>query len=107
MSMVSDTFLAHLSITCSRGAFRVVMCLLSVVNNFFKTSSPKPLGQFGPNLAGMFLFKNCSQNLIPSKTLVAMATKLNFLSRNRWSDFKIISQERSMGDPFQKLFAKF
>ena len=31
-------FLAHLSITCSREAFRVVQ-----------------LGQFGPNLAGMFL----------------------------------------------------
>ena len=29
-------FLAHLSTTCSRGAFRVVMCLSCVVNNFFK-----------------------------------------------------------------------
>ena len=28
------------------------------------------------------LFKNCSQNLIASKTLVAMATKLNFLSNS-------------------------
>ena len=27
---------AHLSTTCSRGAFRVVMCPLCVVNNFFK-----------------------------------------------------------------------
>ena len=26
---------------------------------------------------------------------------------NRWSDFEIISQECSLGDPFQKLFAKF
>ena len=29
------------------------------------------------------------------------------LLRNCWSDFEIISQEYSFGDPFQKLFAKF
>ena len=29
-------FLAHLSTTCSRGAFRVVVCPSCVVNNFFK-----------------------------------------------------------------------
>ena len=31
----------------------------------------------------------------------------NNLLRNCWSDFEIISQECSLGDPFQKLFAKF
>ena len=31
---------------------------------------------------------------------------LKNLLRNRWSEFKIISQECSLGDPFQKLFAK-
>ena len=31
----------------------------------------------------------------------------NLLLRNRWSDFGIISQECSLGDPFQNLFAKF
>ena len=31
----------------------------------------------------------------------------NLLLRNHWSDFEIISQECSLGDPFQKLFAKF
>ena len=30
----------------------------------------------------------------------------NLLLRNRWSHFEIISQEYSLGDPFQKLFAK-
>ena len=29
-------FLAHLSTTCSRGAFKVVMCPSCVVNNFFR-----------------------------------------------------------------------
>ena len=31
----------------------------------------------------------------------------NLLFRNCWSDFEIISQECSLGDPFQKVFAKF
>ena len=31
----------------------------------------------------------------------------NLLLRNRWSDFEIISQECSLGDPFQILFVKF
>ena len=31
----------------------------------------------------------------------------NLFLRNRWSDFEIISQECSLVDPFQKLFAKF
>ena len=31
----------------------------------------------------------------------------NLLLRNRWSDFEIISQECPLGDPFQKLVAKF
>ena len=62
----------------------------------------------------VFFFKTCSQNLSPSKTLVAMATKWNFLSNffenllwNRWYEFEIISQDCSLCDPFQKLFAKF
>ena len=31
----------------------------------------------------------------------------NLLLGNRWSDFELISQECSLGDPFQKLSAKF
>ena len=31
----------------------------------------------------------------------------NLLLQKRWSHFEIISQECSLGDPFQKLFAKF
>ena len=31
----------------------------------------------------------------------------NFFLQNRLSDFEIISQEFSLGDPFQKVFAKF
>ena len=31
----------------------------------------------------------------------------NLLLQNRWSDFEIVSQECSLGDPFQTVFAKF
>ena len=31
----------------------------------------------------------------------------NLLLGNCWSDFEIISQEYSLSDPFQKVFAKF
>ena len=40
----------------------------------------------------MVLFKNCSQNLIPSKTLVAKGFFKNLLLWNHRSDFEIISQ---------------
>ena len=66
----------------------------------------------------MTLFKNCSQNFDLSKNVDLVnggflhytdMKKLlkNLLLRNRWSDFEIISQECSLGEPFQKLFAKF
>ena len=108
-----SSFLAHLSTTCSRGAFTVAMGLLSVVSNFFKH-----LPNRWANLEGMFHGRSsskCSQNVIPSKTLIAMATKLNFLSNSlkifssgtAGQILKIISQECSFGDHFQKLFAKF
>ena len=38
---------------------------------------------------------------------IDMKKFLKNLLRNRWSDFQIISQECTLGDPFQKLFAKF
>ena len=63
-------------------------------------------------------FKNCSRNcdlsinmaLVKGGFLHYIDIKKflrNLLLRNRWSDFEIISQECSLGDPFQKLFAKF
>ena len=63
------------------------------------------------------LFKNCLQNfdlsiimaLVNGGILHYMDMKKflkNFFLQNRSSDFEIISQECSLGDPFQKLFAK-
>ena len=63
-------------------------------------------------------FKNCLRNFYPSKNMALVNGGFlhymdmkkflkNLHLRNRWSDFKIFSQECSLGDPFQKLFAKF
>ena len=64
----------------------------------------------------MTLFKNCSRKFDPSIRLWWMGASctiwtwrnsLKNLLRNHWSDFEIISQECSLGDPFKKVFAKF
>ena len=110
------SFLSHLSTTCSRGAFRVVRCPSSVMHRqqFLKTSSPpKPLGQFGPNLGGPL--QKLFTEFDSIKNSGCHGNKIEFFKQffknlllwNHWSDFEIISQECSLGDPFQKLFAKF
>ena len=64
------------------------------------------------------LFKNWSRNFDPSINMDLVNGGFshcrdmgkflkNFLLRNCWSDFEIISQECSLGDPLQKMFAKF
>ena len=51
--------------------------------NIFSSQTAGPIWmKLGRNVPWEVLFKNCSQNMIPSKTLVAMATKLNFLSNS-------------------------
>ena len=63
-------------------------------------------------------FQNCLRNFDPSINMALVNGGFlhnmhmkkflkNLLLRNRWSDFEIISQECSLGDSFQKLFAKF
>ena len=63
-------------------------------------------------------FQKCSQNFDLSRNMALVNggflhymdmkkfLKIFFL-QNRLSDFEIISQECSLGDPFEKLFAKF
>ena len=84
---------------------------MSIIHRALSTISFKTYSQttgsnwtkLGRNVPFKVLFKNCSQNLIPSKTLVAMATKWDFfkqffknlLLQNRWSDFEVISQKCS------------
>ena len=62
-------------------------------------------------------FQNCSQNFDLSINMALVNGGFlhcrdmkkflkNFFLQNHLSDFEIISQECSLGDPFQKLFAK-
>ena len=63
------------------------------------------------------LFKKCSRNFDPFINMALvnrgfshyrdMKKFLKNLLRNCSSDFEIISKECSLGDPFEKLFAKF
>ena len=65
------------------------------------------------NVPWVTLFKNCSQNFDLSMNMALvnwgflhymdMKKFLNFFLQNCLSDFEIISQECSFGDPLQKL----
>ena len=81
-------FLAHLNTTCSRGAFRITWC-----PSFVRRASTVVCR---------------ASSARSSCTIRTWNNSLkNLLLRNRWSDFEIISQDCSLGDPFQKSFAKF
>ena len=111
--------LAHLSTMCSREllGWWCVRCPSSTISlNMFSSQTAGPVWtKLGRSVPWEVFFKNCSQNLIPSKTLVCHGNETEFFKQffknlllwNRWSDFRIISKESSLGDPFQKLSAKF
>ena len=100
---------------CSRGAIRVVMCpsSLCVVNNFFKHHLlPKRWANLdqtwqecslGGPLQKLFTeFDSIKNSGCHGNEIEFFKQFLKNLLRNGWSDFKIISQERSLGDPFLK-----
>ena len=76
-------FLAPLAI--GQRAYVMVCCpswvrvLTFSLNIFFSETTNRILMKFHRNVLDMVLFIIFLKNLIPSKTLVAMATKLNFL----------------------------
>ena len=55
-----------------------VRALTFSLNIFFSETAYRILMKFHRNVPGMVLFRIFCKNLIPSKNLVAMATKLNF-----------------------------
>ena len=75
-------FLAHLSTMCSLGAFWMVQCPSCVFSNFFKHLLPNHLANLDQTWQECSLGGPLSQNLISSKTLVAMVMKWNFLSNS-------------------------
>ena len=91
------------------------------MKKFFKNFLVRNHLSYLYNFTGMFLLwpfsKNCSRSFDPSLNMALvnggflhytdMKKFINNLQlRNRWSDFEIFSQECSLGDPFQILFAK-
>ena len=131
--IIDHNFLAHLSTMCSRGAFRVVMCpscvirrassvvrcVSSVVNNFFKhlllPNRWANLDQTWQEYCIGGRLQKLFTEFDSIKNSGCHGKKLNFLS-NSFKMFssgtigpilKIISLECSLGDPFQKMFAKF
>ena len=66
----------------------------------------------------MILYQDCSSHLDSSKNMVTRGRGLfslyiyienfkNLLVRNHWTDFNIILQKCSFGDPLQRLFKPF
>ena len=107
------TFLAHLSTTCSRGAFRVVMFARCVVNNFIKhfllPNHWASLDQTWQECSLGGPLQNLFTEFDSIKNSGCHGNKIEFFKQfyknpgNRWSDFEIISQECSLGDPFSKI----
>ena len=92
------------------------------IENFKKSSCPKPQDRFQYNFAEMFLlvilYQDCSSHLDSSKNTSARGRGLfslyiyienfkNLLVRNHWTDFNIILQKCSFGDPVPRLFKPF
>ena len=104
---------------CSRGAFRVVLCPSSVVNNFFKhlllPSRWANLDQTWWECSLRGSLKKLFTEFDSIKDSGCHGNEIEFLKQffknlllwNRKSDFEIISQKCSLGDPFQKMVAKF
>ena len=96
----------------SRGAFRVVMCPSCVVNNFFKylllSNRLANLDQtwqecsLGDPLQKLFTEFDSIKNSGCHGNEIEFFKQFfkNLLLCNHWSDFEIISQECSLGDPF-------
>ena len=110
--------LAHLTTTCLRGAFRVVMCPSCVVNNFFKhlllPNRLVNLDQTWQECSLGGLLQKLFTEFDSMKNSGCHGNKIDFFKQffkhlllwNRWSNFEIISQKCFLGDPFQKLSAK-
>ena len=107
--------------TCGSGEWGAT-CTIQKSRNSLKIFSSETAGRilelFHRYVPWVTLFKNCSWNFDPSKNVALVNggylhyTEIkeffkNLLLWNRWSDFEIISQGCSLGDPFQNSFGNF
>ena len=101
-----------------KGSLRVVRCLSCVVHNFFKHLLPNSWANLDQTWQECSLggpFQKLFTEFDSIKNSGCHGNEIEFFKQffknlllwNRWSDFEIISQECSLGDPFQKLLVKF
>ena len=101
---------------------RGLFSLYIYIENFNKSSCQKPLDRFQYNFAEMFLWLSSTKIVqaiwIRQKNMAARGWGLfsqyiyiekfkNLLVRNHWTDFNIILQKCSLGDPVPRLFKPF
>ena len=100
---------------------RGLFSLYSYIENFKKSSCQKPLDRLQYNFAEMFLLLSSTKiasHLDLSKNMAARGRGLfslyiyienfkNLLVRNHWTNFNIILQKCSFGDPLPRLFKPF
>ena len=101
---------------------RGLFSLYIYIENFKKSSCQKPLDRFQYNFAEMFLWLSSTKIVqaiwIREKTwppggrayfpyIIYIEKFKNLLVRNHWTDFNIILQKCSFGDPRGRLFKPF
>ena len=101
---------------------RGLFSLYIYIGNFKKSSCQKPLDRFQYNFAEMFLWLSSTKIVqaiwIRQKNMAARGQGLfslyiyiekfkNLLVRNHWTDFNIILQKCSFGDPGGRLLEPF
>ena len=98
---------------------RGLFCLYIYIENFKKYSCQKPLDWFHcRNVPFVSLYQDCSGRHDSSKNVAAWGRGLfslyiyienfkNLLVRNHWTDFNIILQKCSFGNPLPRLFKPF
>ena len=101
---------------------RGLFSLYIYIENFKKSSCQKPLDRFQYNFAEMFLWLSFTKIVqaiwIREKTwppggrayfpyIIYIEKFKNLLVRNHWTDFNIILQKCSFGDPRGRLFKPF
>ena len=101
---------------------RGLFSLYIYIENFKKSSCQEPLDRFQYNFAEMFLWLSSTKIVqaiwIRKKTwppgggaylpyIIYIENFKNLLVRNHWTDFNIILQKCSFGDPLGRLFKPF
>ena len=101
-----------------RGLFSLYICIENFKNLLVRNLWTDFQNIFCRNVPLVILYQDCSSHLDSSKNMAARGRGLislyiyienfkNLLVRNHWTDFHIILQKCSFGDPLPRLFEPF